>query len=600
MHEGLPPALVKPLLALWHKGRPGGGSTHSSSAIAAIDAKTSRLALSIAGLLLGPGEAGTPTPLPGAAPPSAAVDAGAAEAVRASLAGVAGLDSEASSSCKADPTPGLTEGALRLLAAAARGGNGSGGGGGGGAASNNNSTSTSSSSASKWDADFVSALGVALARGEARAAAFLDANGEAGATALAALAAAAAEAATEGGGAGEGGGASSSSPSSSSSSKILGALTSSSAVAKRRAAAAAAVADASDALHGALAAARASLKGRALRDAALRAGAGAGSSDPLCARHALALMACVARGDPARAARAFGLIRNDGGSRKSSNVLASFDLAAAASTALAAYETSALMLGGGGKGARPSSGGLSSSGSASSSSTLSSTPSPTPGLNLDDPLARVHAARLLGAMLFAGIGGGSAAAAVSYSSETNNGGGASMFSLLAALATRDADDMVALEACKALAGWSGAAGGGGAGGGLNAFSSASASNDNSSTSTSSNTVMDEASTRDAAARARAFAVLCARANDIVDDVTGGLMTTMTADASSGRSLLSALCSRVRGSLLSGNAPLVCAGARAAAALAESAVRGYDAAVGTGGGGNANSSSKRAAKAQARR
>ena len=586
MHEGLPPALVKPLLALWHKGRPGGGN-HSSSAIASIDAKTSRLALSIAGLLLGPGEAGTPTPLPGAAPPSATVDAGAAEAVRASLVGVPGLDPEAasSSSSRADPTPGLTEGALRLLAAAARGGSG----GGGGAASNNNnnnnnnsSNSTSSSSSSKWDADFVSALGVALARGEARAAAFLDANGEAGATALAALAAAAAEAATEGGGAGEGGGGASSS---SSSSKILGALTSSSSVAKRRAAAAAAVADASDALHGALAAARASLKGRALRDAALRAGAGAGSADPLCARHALALMACVARGDPARAARAFGLIRNDGSrSRKSSSsVLASFDLAAAASTALAAYETSALVLQGGGS-ARPSSagGGGGSSSSSSSSSSLSSVPSPTPGLNLDDPLARVNAARLLGAMLFAGIGGGSAAAAVSYSSETTNGGGASMFSLLAALATRDADDMVALEACKALAGWSGA-------GGLNAFSSASASNytTSTSTSTSSNAAMDEASARDAAARARAFAVLCARANDNVDATAGGL--TME-DA-----VLAAVCARVRGALLSGNAPLVCAGARAAAALAEAAVRGYDAAV---GGGNAtnNSSSKRAADA----
>ena len=585
MHEGLPASLVKPLLALWHKGRPGGVGGSSSSAVASIDARTSRLALSIAGLLLGPGQAGTPTPLPGAAPPSAAADASASEAVRASLAEVPGLDSNAAAFAAADPSPGLTEGALRLLAAAARGGSSSSSSG---AAANNNANSSSpSSSSTKWDADFVSALGVALARGEARAMAFLDANGEAGAAALAALAAAAAEAATEGDGFGAGDGGSTSS-------KILGALTSSaSLLAKRRAAAAAAVADSSDALHGALAAARASLIGRALRDAALRAGAGAGSADPLCARHALALMASVARSDPARAARAYGLISSSSSGRKnSSSVLSSFDLAAAASTALASYETSALVLGV----ARPSSaGGSSAAGSASASaaaaacsSSLSAPPSPTPGLNLDDPLARVYAARLLGAMLFAGIGGGSAAAAASYASESN--GGASLFSLLAALATRDADDMVALEACKALAGWSGVS--------SNAFTSSLSASSSSSAapnySNSTTTAQDESSARDAAARARAFAVLCARAGDPATSAAAGASFVpglLMPEEASASPLLGALCSRARGALGSRNPPLVCAGARAAAALAEAAVRGYDAAV---GGGNSNSSSRRAA------
>ena len=609
MHEGLPPSLVGPLLALWQRGRPGGsGARHSpSSAVAYIDAKTSRLALSIAGLLLGPGEAGTPTPLPGAALPSAAADAGAAEAVRASLAQVPGLDASSSADAS-DPSPGLTEGALRLLAAAARGANS---GGGGAAAAANASSSTSSSSSppsSKWDADFVSALGVALARGEARAAAFVGANGEAGAAALAALAAAAADAATEGGA--SDGGVGASGASSSTSAKILGALTSSSSAAKKRAtAAAAAVADSSDALHGALAAARASLRGRALRDAALRAGAGAGSADPLCARHALALMAGVARGDPARAARAFGLMSGGGSrSRKSSSASASpFDLAAAAATALASYETSALVLGA--ATTRMSASGSAAAAAAtappsSSSSAFSSAPSPTPGLNLDDPLARVSAARLMGAMLFAGIGGGSAAAAVSYASsdgggsDGGGGGGASLYSLLSALATRDADDMVALEACKALAGWSGVV----AVSNAAPFSSSSSSSfsnsavaasawanydGNSNGNSSSNSSLDEASARDAAARARAFAVLCARAGDATVFVPG----LVAEEASSG--LLAALCSRVRGALGSGNAPLVCAGARAAAALAEAAVRGYDAAMGRGlglGGGGGSSSS----------
>jgi len=609
MHEGLPPSLVGPLLALWQRGRPGGsGARHSpSSAVAYIDAKTSRLALSIAGLLLGPGEAGTPTPLPGAALPSAAADAGAAEAVRASLAQVPGLDASSSADAS-DPSPGLTEGALRLLAAAARGANS--GGGGAAAAANASSSSSSSSSppSSKWDADFVSALGVALARGEARAAAFVGANGEAGAAALAALAAAAADAATEGGA--SDGGVGASGASSSTSAKILGALTSSSSAARRRAtAAAAAVADSSDALHGALAAARASLRGRALRDAALRAGAGAGSADPLCARHALALMAGVARGDPARAARAFGLMSGGGSrSRKSSSASASpFDLAAAAATALASYETSALVLGA--ATTRMSASGSAAAAAAtappsSSSSAFSSAPSPTPGLNLDDPLARVSAARLMGAMLFAGIGGGSAAAAVSYASsdgggsDGGGGGGASLYSLLSALATRDADDMVALEACKALAGWSGVV----AVSNAAPFSSSSSSSfsnsavaasawanydGNSNGNSSSNSSLDEASARDAAARARAFAVLCARAGDATVFVPG----LVAEEASSG--LLAALCSRVRGALGSGNAPLVCAGARAAAALAEAAVRGYDAAVGRGlglGGGGGGSSS----------
>ena len=609
MHEGLPPSLVGPLLALWQRGRPGGsGARHSpSSAVAYIDAKTSRLTLSIAGLLLGPGEAGTPTPLPGAALPSAAADAGAAEAVRASLAQVPGLDASSSADAS-DPSPGLTEGALRLLAAAARGANS---GGGGAAAAANASSSTSSSSSppsSKWDADFVSALGVALARGEARAAAFVGANGEAGAAALAALAAAAADAATEGGA--SDGGVGASGASSSTSAKILGALTSSSSAAKKRAtAAAAAVADSSDALHGALAAARASLRGRALRDAALRAGAGAGSADPLCARHALALMAGVARGDPARAARAFGLMNGGGSrSRKSSSASASpFDLAAAAATALASYETSALVLGA--ATTRMSASGSAAAAAAtappsSSSSAFSSAPSPTPGLNLDDPLARVSAARLMGAMLFAGIGGGSAAAAVSYASsdgggsDGGGGGGASLYSLLSALATRDADDMVALEACKALAGWSGVVAVSNAGP-FSSSSSSSFSNSavaasawanydgNSNGNSSSNSSLDEASARDAAVRARAFAVLCARAGDATVFVPG----LVAEEASSG--LLAALCSRVRGALGSGNAPLVCAGARAAAALAEAAVRGYDAAVGRGlglGGGGGGSSS----------
>ena len=606
MHEGLPSSLVKPLLALWHKGRPGGGGGHSSSSaatIASLDAKTSRLALSIAGLLLGPGEAGTPTPLPGAAPPSAATDTSASEALRASLAQVPGLNSGAPAAGASDPSPGLTEGALRLLAAAARGGNSGGGSGGAAAAAAavNSSNNASSSSPSKWDADFVSALGVALARGEAQAAAFLDANGEAGAVALAALAAAAAEAAMEGGASeGVGGGASSSS---STSSKILGALTSSSSAAKKRAAAAAAaVADSSDALHGALAAARASLKGRALRDAALRASAGAGSADPLCARHALALMAMVARGDPARAARAFGLI--SGGERRSSRKASSssvsasssssFDLAAAAATALASYETSALVLGA--AMGLPSAASASAAPSSSSSSALSSAPSPTPGLNLDDPLARVNAARLLGAMLFAGIGGGSAAAAVSYASQEGSnggggGGGAPLFALLSALATRDADDMVALEACKAIAGWSGVV--------SNAVNSSSAGASSSSFySNSNNSSPDEASTRDAAARVRAFAVLCARMGDATDFfVPMGL--EVADEASSG--LLAALCSRVRGALGSGNAPLVCAGARAAGALAEAAVRGYGAAVGGGlglGGGYGGGSSNNERRADA--
>lgn len=163
----------------------------------------------------------------------------------------------------------------------------------------------------------------------------------------------------------------------------------------------------------ALAAARAAARGRALKDVASRALPAAGCADALVARHALALVAGLARTDPSKAAL----------------VLGGFPAAVAA--AVAAYDTSPLVIGA--KAAKP--------GTAAPSFS-------TPGINLADPWARVYAARAAAALLHSRA----------HPLDTPDGG--ALWSLLMCLTARDADDMVALEAAKCLFGWVPGGGGG--------------------------------------------------------------------------------------------------------------------------------------------
>ena len=246
-----------------------------------------------------------------------------------------------------------------------------------------------------------------------------------------------------------------------------------------------------DVLGSALVAARCALRGRALKDAASRALPAAGAPDALVARHALGLIAAFARADPGKASEALGS-----------------GLSEAAAMALAAYEASPHVLG-----ARPA-------------SAKSPNHGTTPGLNLADPWARCYAARAAAGLLFGGAGRASFGDASS----------SPLRSLLTALATRDADDMVALDAARCLAG---------------ALPAAAANEP-----------------RDGVRAGRAWAALEARAGEAAVFIPG-------LQADDAGTLLGAVACRVRGALRARSPALVCAGARTAAALAEAWARGGD-------------------------
>eukprot|EP00884_Botryococcus_braunii_P006245 jgi/Botrbrau1/15621/Bobra.4_1s0009.1 len=165
----------------------------------------------------------------------------------------------------------------------------------------------------------------------------------------------------------------------------------------------------------ALSAARAALRGKPLRELAVGSFSGITSEDPVGAKHAMALFAAAARLEPAKVMEAGKGLPN------------------LVSSAAAAYESSPHVIGA--AAAPPKS---------SPDKLKGLTGLPVASLQLGDPWGRVALSRLCAALLYADWAGGT--------DEFCAGIGASFWKMLSLLATREAQDFVALESIRSLFG----------------------------------------------------------------------------------------------------------------------------------------------------
>ncbi|KAK9919131.1 hypothetical protein WJX75_009619 [Coccomyxa subellipsoidea] len=256
--------------------------------------------------------------------------------------------------------------------------------------------------------------------------------------------------------------------------------------------------DAWDVQWSALSATRASLRGKALRDASTRGMDGIISQEPVVARHALALLV--------------GLTRHNATQLLEQHK----ELASLVNGAAASYESSGLVVGSDSKKTSPSK--LQALG---------------PSINIMDKWARVYLARLCAALLYADW---------SSTAEFAKGPGAPFWRMLTLLATRDKEELVVLEAIRALFGSLPAAAG-------PLFSASPTSED----------------WKDVKMRARAWALMSSKAKQAAVFIPG-------LQSEAGANLMGSVGAAVTTALQSGSAPSVCAGCRSAEAMTEARAR----------------------------